>query len=369
MAQRQQLADSFLKTVRQPAPSARGQSGSKPKRPTKAAKETEKLYAKQSSRRLKSGLLPDPLLGISDNDYTSFVSHLKSSNRVIALLGAGLSAPSGIATFRGSGSTWRGMDITDLASPEMWAKDPGLVWLFYAWRRHKAINTVPNRGHIALAKLAKRMSAAGEEVLMVVNQNIDGLSARAGHLADMGRVDVHGSLCDFKCEEIPCGFVRMNDYSKVLCPALDIACYEEAGTDLSDKDVKLPVIPRESLPRCPECQSLLRPRIIWFGEPLNQSDVGRIHGWLDHGKVDLMLVVGTSAVVFPAANYIYTARKTGARIAYFNTEKTWDDNDVYTNFREGIDWWFQGSAADILPEVLKEVVGKVPAWKGEGRHK
>lgn len=333
-------------------------------------KAVQELYAKQEARRLKTGLLPDPSLGLNDDDYTSFVACLKGAKHIVALLGAGLSAPSGVATFRGAGSSWRGMDVMDVASIDTWANDPALVWLFYAWRRSLAMKAVPNRGHAALAALARKCkaeakAALGGSELLAVNQNIDDLSRRSGHTPDLGLVNIHGSLFDFSCESETCDYIRTTDYTEPLCSALDIAAHEAGGVDLSDPKTPRPVITRADLPHCPKCSvRLLRPNIVWFGEPLDEGDVDRIHDWFDGGaagpkEVDLMLVVGTSAVVFPAAAYIHAARQAGARVAYFNVDKTWDDESPYANFREDKDWWFRGSAAETLPEVLKEVVGPV----------
>jgi len=141
-------------------------------RPTAASKHDaflRKRYDKQQNRRIRSGVLPSPTLNIPLDDYASFVAHLQSSTRILALLGAGLSAPSGIPTFRGPGGFWREHNAMDLATPEAFFKDPGLVWQFWNYRRHMALKAAPNKGHLALAKLAEKRPE-----FLAISQNIDG---------------------------------------------------------------------------------------------------------------------------------------------------------------------------------------------------
>ena len=182
------------------------------------------------------------------------------------------------------------------------------------------------------------------------------LSQRANHPAENIQL-VHGSLFDIKCTNLQCSYVESDNYKDPLVPALEL-------TDEHDiSDVKFPLkdIPRKDLPQCPQCQSLLRPAVVWFGEPIPLHATDRIHKWLDAGKVDLMLVVGTSAKVWPAANYIHAARVAGARIATFNVDEPEMDEPI-TRMREQ-DWFFRGDAAAVIPDVLKEVVGVVPELK------
>ena len=142
---------------------------SKAKRATRAAKEVRKQYAKQQRRKIRTGTLPSPNLNIPLDSYTSFVKHLECSNRILALLGAGLSASSGLPTFRGAGGFWREHDATQLATSEAFTKDPSLLWQFYSYRRHCALKVVPNRAHVALAKLAGK-----KPEYLAISQNIDG---------------------------------------------------------------------------------------------------------------------------------------------------------------------------------------------------
>lgn len=124
---------------------------SRSKRNSKAAAEVRKQYAKQRKRRIPTGTLPSPTLNIPLDSYTSFVKHLASSTRILALLGAGLSAASGVPTFRGTGGFWRKHDATQLATPEAFAQNPSLLWQFYNHRRHMALEAVPNKAHMVRA--------------------------------------------------------------------------------------------------------------------------------------------------------------------------------------------------------------------------
>ncbi|KAL8676275.1 MAG: hypothetical protein Q9186_007200 [Xanthomendoza sp. 1 TL-2023] len=272
------------------------------KRTSKHAKDIRKQYAKQQRRKTPRDTLPSPTLDIPLDHYISFVTHLKSSKRVLALFGAGLSAASGIPTFRGPGGFWREHDSTQLGTPEAFEKDPSLVWQFTNYRRHTALKAKPNRAHYALAKLAEK------------------------------------------------------HFTNPVVPSLALP----TDCPISDARFPLPPIPTPLLPHCPQCKSLLRPAIVWFGEQTVEAARARIHTFLDAGKVDLMLVVGTSATVWPAAIYIHSARIAGARIAVFNTEELDKElQDPSQRLREQ-DWFFRGDAAAIIPDVLKEVIGVVP---------
>ena len=185
------------------------------------------------------------------------------------------------------------------------------------------------------------------------------LSQRAKHPAENIQ-SIHGSLFDVKCTNTLCSYVEIDNFADPLVPALEVT--EEH--DISDVKYPLKDIPREDLLHCPQCQSLLRPAVVWFGEPIPMPAIDRIHKWLDGGKVDLMLVVGTSAQVWPAANYIHAARVAGARIAVFNLDQP-EMEEPITRLRDG-DWFFQGDAGAVIPEVLKEVVGVIPELKNAG---
>lgn len=188
--------------------------------------------------------------------------------------------------------------------------------------------------------------------LQTLTLQLLGLSQRANHPA-ANLQPVHGSLFDIRCTNKKCTYVSDGDLTDPIVPALAIA----DDQDISSTSFPLKIIARSDLPHCPECQSLLRPGVVWFGEPLPMPAIDRIHNWLDRGKIDLMLVIGTSATVWPAANYIHAARLAGAKIAVFNMEKSDIENATGYLWKE--DWSFNGDAGEVLPELLREVVGTV----------
>ena len=349
-------------------------------------------------------------------DVSSFVSHLQNSKRIVALLGAGLSASSGLPTFRGAGGYWRTHDATMLATPNAFRNDPGLVWQFYSYRRHMALNANPNRAHLALAELARR-----NPNFITLSQNVDGLSPRAGHPAEQLKL-LHGNLFDVKCwDEYRCGYFRPNDFTDPIVPVLAIPEDQEAaraslgkakkepvnsamleahiakkggtlkidegdssemvvptkagpkvtndaevvpetpkhalikGADIASISVPIPSIPKEELPQCPSCRkNLLRPGVVWFGESLPEDVMESVHKYFDEPeRIDLMLVIGTSSKVYPAAGYSELARQKGARVAVINM----DPSDAKNLGKR--DWFFEGDAAKIIPDILKSVVGDI----------
>lgn len=169
-------------------------------------------------------------------DLSSFVTHLQSSRRIVAILGAGLSASSGLPTFRGAGGLWRTNDATLLATPNAFRSDPGLVWQFYSYRRHMALNANPNPAHYALAALANKVPG-----FITLSQNVDGLSPRAGHPAEQLKL-LHGNLFDVKCwDEYGCGYIRHDDFTDPIVPALAIPEDQAAAEASIAKAKKAPV--------------------------------------------------------------------------------------------------------------------------------
>lgn len=350
-------------------------------------------------------------------DVGSFVAHLGKSKRIVALLGAGLSASSGLPTFRGAGGYWRTYDATMLASPNAFRNDPGLVWQFYSYRRHMALNAKPNRAHLALAELARR-----NPDFITLSQNVDNLSPRAGHPADQLKL-LHGNLFDIKCwDEHRCGYHRKDDYTDPIVPALAIPADQAAvdallqkgnkkpsapfgsafleshiakkgasvngtgaeasapapkqpgqtdpqttpsyiakthalvkGVDIADENIPIDTIPTEDLPHCPTCKTnLLRPGVVWFGEGLPHDVMAGVDEYFSADEpIDLMMVIGTSSKVYPAAGYSHIAKKKGARVAVINMDKG-DARSL-----DGDDWFFEGDAATIVPEILKSVIGEI----------
>lgn len=297
-------------------------------------------------------------------DIASFHDVLKDSKRVLALCGAGLSASSGLPTFRGAGGLWRTHDSVSLATPEAFARDPGLVWQFYGYRRHMALNVQPNPAHYALAELARKMPG-----FQCLTQNVDGLSQRAEHPQAQLKL-LHGTLFDLICaDQWGCGYGRV-DFTDPVTPALEVPTsgfdpttnearqgHKGQDLDISDVKVPLPSLSREDLPQCPQCKkNLLRPGVVWFGEQLPSSVLQNIQDYLDdEEEIDLILVIGTSAKVFPAAAYVEEAREHGAKVAVINM----DENDVPPGGWSEGDWFFQGDAAEIIPALLRPTIGEV----------
>lgn len=329
-------------------------------------------------------------------DLQSFTEYLGGCKRILALLGAGISASSGLPTFRGAGGLWRSHEATSLATPEAFEENPGLVWQFYSYRRHMALQADPNRAHYALAELARR-----NEDFITLSQNVDGkfacdpsrfvmqidkltscitgLSQRAIHPPEQLHL-LHGSLFDIKCSNFFCDYVRKNDFTDPIVPALDIpkklsslnpsstdktgeeaakamqeALAADTEVDISDSRNPIPHIREEDLPQCPKCKNgLLRPGVVWFGEALPVKTLNDVEEWIARGPVDLCLVIGTSSQVYPAAGYVAKAREQGARIAVCNM----DPNDTPSNTHKP-DWFFIGDAGVIVPEILKSVIGEI----------
>ncbi|KAF2830670.1 DHS-like NAD/FAD-binding domain-containing protein [Ophiobolus disseminans] len=298
---------------------------------------------------------------VPQKDLESFQEHLTKSTRILALLGAGLSASSGLPTFRGAGGLWRTHDAVQLATPGAFQADPGLVWQFYSFRRHMALKAKPNPAHYALAELARK-----REGFLTLSQNVDGLSPRAHHPTSQLKL-LHGSLFDVKCSEFFCSHMERNNYTDPIVPALAIPTDESDPTttdaiqarelDISDENVDLPELTHSHLPKCPTCKrGLLRPGVVWFGEALPRDVLSDVDAFMSRPeKIDLIMVIGTSARVYPAAGYVDSARMKGARVAIINMDK----NDVPAVGLCDGDWFFQGDAAQIVPELLRNVIGEV----------
>ncbi|CZS89564.1 related to NAD-dependent histone deacetylase [Rhynchosporium agropyri] len=305
--------------------------------------------------------VPESSFGPS-SDVQEFSDVLKGSKRILALCGAGLSAASGLGTFRGAGGMWRNHQATTLATPEAFARDPGLVWLFYSMRRHMALQAKPNAGHYALVELSKKMPD-----FITLTQNVDGLSQRANHPRDQLKL-LHGSLFDIKC--FNCSRIEQNNYDDPFHPILQIDTAKDERLAASantikaraaylDPNVNTNTINPDELPKCPECKTgLLRPGVVWFGEALPEDTLTEMDAWINKGKIDLILVIGTTATVYPAAGYVDQARRRGARVVVVNMEGMGGELGAASNLRNG-DFLFQGDAAKILPDILNVVIGEV----------
>ncbi len=206
---------------------------------------------------------------------------ISSTDHVFVLTGAGISAESGLPTFRGMNGIWRQRRVEEVASPVAWARDPKLVWEFYSERRRKHREVHPNAGHSALAELEKSLG----ERFFLCTQNVD----RLHELAGSRRVaHMHGKIFQSRCES-GCGR-----------PPFDDDWTLEPGADI---------------PRC-DCGGKIRPHICWFGERPFEMD--RIFEQLD--RATIFMAVGTSGVVYPAAAFAQAAKSRGARCYYVGPE-------------------------------------------------
>jgi NAD-dependent deacetylase len=204
---------------------------------------------------------------------------LSVHDRVFVLTGAGISSESGLATFRGSGGLWNGYRVEQVATPEAWEEDPSLVWDFYSMRRRDALKAKPNAAHFALAALEEKLG----DRLYLCTQNVDDLHERAGSKATH---HMHGSLFESRC----------------------------VGCNRTFKDH---TIYGDGLPKCDVCGSAVRPNIVWFGEVPLEMDA--IYHQLD--KATVLLVVGTSGSVYPAAGFVQSARQRNIQTVYVGPEE------------------------------------------------
>jgi NAD-dependent deacetylase len=220
---------------------------------------------------------------------------LEGARSILVLTGAGISAESGVPTFRGDGGLWRTHKPEDLATPEAFRRDPRLVWEWYGWRRELITRCRPNPGHRALASWALANS-----VVTLVTQNVDGLhDAAARDVAD-GRkperafpIELHGSLFRVRC---------------TLC--------EYRAPDRAVVDASGPT----TLPHCPQCGALLRPDVVWFGESLDTVLLDRAFRAAEAAEV--CLGVGTSALVHPAASLPLATLRSGGKLVEVNPDPT-----------------------------------------------
>jgi NAD-dependent deacetylase len=228
---------------------------------------------------------------------------LHQASASAALTGAGISAESGIPTFRGPGGIWRTYRAENLATPEAFAKDSKLVWEWYNFRRSAIAGVEPNAGHRALAEFERR-----NKNFTLITQNVDGLHDRAG---SRNLLKVHGDIWTLRC---------------TVC-----------ARERHDPATPLPEIP----PRC-DCGGMERPGVVWFGESLPEeiwSNAQRIAE-----QAQILLVIGTSAVVYPAASLAALAKRSGAVVVEINIAET--------PVSALADYSLRGPAAEILPELL-----------------
>jgi NAD-dependent deacetylase len=237
---------------------------------------------------------------------------LARAERLVVFTGAGVSAESGVPTFRGAGGLWRSFRPEELATPGAFARDPRLVWEWYAWRRDLVRGCAPNAAHRAIARWA-----AGRAGVTIVTQNVDGLHQRAAAEAGGGAavLALHGSLFATRCARC------------------DYRAPDDLGVDASS---------REALPRCPRCGAFLRPDVVWFGEALDATVLAAAFDAA--AACDACLVVGTSALVHPAASVATAAAAAGATLIEVNAE------DTPLTARAAVT--LRGRAAELVPALL-----------------
>ena len=230
---------------------------------------------------------------------------LQHARTITAITGAGVSAASGIPTFRGADGYWKKMRPEVLASREGFEHDPRLVWEWYDWRRQVIREAKPNAAHEVLAAWTRRPG------FTLITQNVDGLHELAG--AER-LIRLHGSIWHVRCWQ-PCAAGRR---------------------PWRDDTTPFPALP----PVCPHCGSLIRPGVVWFGEALDPEDVVAASSAT---KCDVFLTIGTSSVVYPAAGFVHQARAHGGMTIEINPEAT----DASGN----VDLSLRGRAEDVLPAL------------------
>jgi len=210
------------------------------------------------------------------------VDRLRAARRISVMTGAGVSAASGVPTFRGSGGLWRSFRPEDLATPQAFSRDPKLVWEWYDWRRGRIASCQPNAAHEVLARWSQRPGVT------LITQNVDGLHERAG---SKNVTRFHGSIWHLRC-------------------------WDECGRpEWEDRTVPIDPLPA----RCPDCGGLARPGVVWFGESI---DPRVLHACDAAAHCDIFFSIGTSSVVYPAAGLVHSAKRWGAFTVEINPQAT-----------------------------------------------
>ena len=240
----------------------------------------------------------------------ALISVLETADSVCVLTGAGVSAESGVPTFRGAEGLWSKFKPEELANLDAFMRNPELVWEWYTYRKNVMHSVAPNPAHYALVQLEKVVSK-----FTLVTQNVDGLHRRAGN---RNVLELHGNIERSYC--MNCGMSAA-----------------EVRVDESHK-----------VPRCPHCGGLLRPDVVWFGEILPQEVF--VEAERAASACDLFLCIGTSAVVYPAAALPLTARRSGAYVVEINTERT--------DLSSRIDEVILGKAGEVMPDLVHHLQQK-----------
>lgn len=246
-----------------------------------------------------------------DDPIKQAQEYIQTARRVFVLTGAGISAESGVATFRDAGGLWKQIDPKKVATPEAFAADPEFVWRWYDQRRTQLKDCEPNPGHHAVAHLEK----AKGEGFFLLTQNVDDLHERAGSLRI---VHIHGKIYQVKCIQ--------------------------EGTVREDRRVPLPEIP----PRCPQCGALERPNVVWFGEMIDMNAARETERFLSQGKADVVLVIGTEASFGYIVEWSHRAKGRDGVLIEVNPGQT--ALTLHTNLH------IQGKAGEVLPLLTQNLI-------------
>jgi NAD-dependent deacetylase len=238
----------------------------------------------------------------------ALIDALRASRHVCVLSGSGISAESGVPTFREAQTgLWEKFDPHELATPEAFLRDPELIWRWYRWRRELVAKVEPNAGHRALVDLASRVRE-----FTLITQNVDGLHQRAG---SDNVIEFHGNIFEDRC------FVE--------------GCVVKDASDVSS-----------AVPACPACGGQLRPGVVWFGEAIPEDALN--NAMAAASTCDLFFSIGTSSLVWPAAGLADTARAAGARIVEVNPNPT--------PLSDMSDFCLSGNAGTVLPELVSRLL-------------
>jgi len=292
-----------------------------------------------------------------DDRLDRLAEWLTRAEFVCVLTGAGVSAESGLATFRGPDGLWKGRDVMELATPEAFARDPHGVWEFYRWRLLQAAKVAPNAGHVALVRLQEWLGArpapdpSGSR-FGLITQNVDRLHQRAG---SRDVVELHGNITEVRCVRCPHrrsifraeadGSPASGNAESSLAAMPDATPADLREGTAAAAPMLVPEFLRTAEPRCPECGDWLRPCVVWFNEMLPDAAVARAAEWAE--RCDLFLSIGTSALVWPASGFAHTAQRNGARLVEINLEPTPLTPLAHLAIH--------GKSGEILPELVRRL--------------
>jgi NAD-dependent deacetylase len=261
---------------------------------------------------------------------------VKRADRIGILTGAGISAESGIPTFRGKDGLWNKYEPSQLATPEAFFREPELVWKWYLWRMEKIAKAKPNPGHYAISNLERL-----KPNFLLITQNVDGLHRLAG---SKKLVELHGNIFTGKCRF--CGRKYSEEEFKELYPFADREFLSSiTQEELQDRVFK--EVEQGNLPKCLNCGEIVGPGVVWFGESLEPEVLEKAFSFAQESQ--LFFSVGTSSVVQPAASIPLVAKRAGAVLVEVNPEET--------PISPYCDFVFRDSASRILPQLLSYLEG------------